>query len=97
MKLLNKFKLSVEWWYTILTIYLPIIIFLLFTVIANRSAAYRWDAVWSALYPFFDWIGYILIPVGINLAFGPSILAFWAHKKSRVILLILNLIAFGLF
>jgi hypothetical protein len=45
--------------------------------------------------PVFYSIGYILVPVGVNVAFGPSIYAFLHHKKSRVMILILNLIVGG--
>ena len=33
----------------------------------------------------------VLIPVGTNFLFGPSILAFWYQKKGRVLILIANL------
>jgi hypothetical protein len=93
---MKKIKLSREWWYAILTIFLPLTIFILFLVLDNRAHAYRWDAMWLALYQFSNYILYLLIPVAINLALGPSFLAFWGYKRSRVIILILNLIVVGL-
>ena len=92
---MKKLKLRREWWYSILTIALPIIIIILFMVLMNRATVYRWDAVGTVMYSIFGWIFYILVPVGVNIVFGPSILAFWYHKKSRVIILILNLTIVG--
>jgi hypothetical protein len=90
--------------YAILTLFLPIATVLgLFTMgwfISHYNYPYAWWYV--AINSIIGWVSfaglcYILIPVGVNLVLGPSIIAYLACKQSRAFILILNLIAVGWF
>jgi hypothetical protein len=84
-----------EWWYVNLTIFLPvtIVVLIFVTGMLTSSAQFRCDAVWEVANQIGKWVPYILVPVAFNIVFGPSILAFWYQKTSRVLILIANLIA----
>jgi hypothetical protein len=94
---MKKFKLSLVACYTLLTFFLPFaLVILCMVMVANRQMTGDWNAVWRVVDPLFSLIlpvPYLLVPVGVNLVFGPSIIAYLSHKRSRAVILILNLIS----
>jgi hypothetical protein len=95
---MKKFKLSLVACYTLLTFFLPFaLVVLCWVMIANRAS--EWNVVWRVvehtLFSLILPVPYLLVPVGVNLVLGPSIIAYLSHKQSRAIILILNLILVG--
>ena len=90
-----------SWLYMVLTVYAPILIAGAYVATMVFCSHQRNNAqltkLWETLYPAFQWIGWILMPVLTNIAFGPSLLAFTVcKKKSRFLILIANVIVIGM-
>jgi hypothetical protein len=96
-------KLSREWCYASLTVFLPLAILVLYFGLLYASShmpvpageARKWNAVGSVMLLALPWIGYVAVPLVLNLAFGPSIHAFVYRKRRRGLILVLNLITAG--
>jgi hypothetical protein len=87
MKTKRAFKFN-GWWYILFTSGIPIILFTLCAItpgVGNNSNLNGF---------FIIFFGILGIPLALNLMFGPSIIAFWCRKKSRWIILTLNILGF---
>jgi hypothetical protein len=97
-----KNKVTVESQYTAATIYLPAILFVLYFLLVIivwhlPQPHPQWlENLELAMFRIFYWVPNILIPILVNLVFGPSLLAYWENKKSRRAILALNLVDLGL-
>jgi len=70
------------WYYLLFTLVLPFgLMLLLFPSIVNNSP------LWAKVALIF-----VGLPLFINVAFGPSIFAFWHKKKSRRLILSINIL-----
>src|SRR3981189_184548 len=75
--------------YILLTLVLPLIGFILLAVF-NANVEEVKEPIWSKIL-----LVVCIIPIAINVFLGPTIYSFWNHKKSRVIITVLNVACFA--